>query len=216
MISRARRRHTPSLPPIGRRHDEEEEDKLPPRYDLRDAVMPAGEQLGEPTVIRQRHTRVASIPDPYNPGGRRLLASVNIRTDLLELELAHNRISEAAFLIGREIQDKLEQQTRVGAGNQWNSGDRVDQYQQHELHIVGGLELAREIQAYFSWIGRCLGRANLDCKIIRDILGEHLSYGACAVNHGKHGDRGTRYIAQRFRDALEALAMAHAAKGREL
>jgi len=200
MNPRPRRRHTISLPPIG-------------KYDLRDAEMPAGDQLGEPTDIRRRHTRVAAISDPYNPGGRRLLAVSNTDTDLLEWELAHHRISQAAFLIGREIQDMLEQQTRVGAGNQWNSGDRVDTYQQHELYIVGGLELAREIQAYFSWIGRCLGSANIDCKIVRDILGDRLSYGQCALAHGKHGERGQRYVAQRFRDALEALATAQAARG---
>ncbi len=178
--------------------------------------MPPGDQLGEPTDTRRRHTRVAAIPDPYNPGGRRLLATINIRTDLLELELAHNRISQAAFLVGREIQGKLEQQTRTGAGNQWNSGDRVDQYQQHEKHIVRSLEIAREIESYFSWIGRCLGRASIDCKLIRNILGDQMSYGACAVLHGKKGDRGARYIAQRFRDALEALATAQAAKGSRL
>ncbi len=185
-------------------------------YNVSDAVMPPGDQLGEATDTRRRFTKIAAITDPLDPGGRRLLATINVRTDLLELELAHNRISQAAFLIGREIQDKLEQQTRTGAGNQWNSGDRVDQYQQHELHIVAGLELAREIQAYFSWIGRCLGRASIDCRLLRDILGERLSYGACATMHGKLGDRGTRYIAQRFRDALEALATAAAAKGREM
>ncbi len=197
---RPRRRHTVSLPPIG-------------RYDLHDAEMPPGDQLGEPTATRRRHTRVTAISDPFNPGGRRLLATVNIRTDILELELAHQRISQAAFLVGREIQCRLEQQTRVGAGNQWSSGDRVDQYQRHEEHIVGGLELAREIQAYFCWIGRCLGKANIDLKIIRDILGEQMSYGASAINHGKSGTRGAGYIAQRFRDALESLANAKAARG---
>jgi Ni/Co efflux regulator RcnB len=200
--SMTRRRRKPSLPPVG-------------RYDLRDAAMPAGEQLGSPTAVRQRHTRVAAIPDPYEPG-KRLLATINIRTDLLELELAHGRISQAAFLVGREIQSKLERQSQVGAGNQWNSGDRVDAYQRHEEYIVTNLEIARDIQAYFSWIGRCLGHAGIDGKILRNVLGDRMSYGACAVLHGKRGDRGARYIAQRFRDALEALANAQAAKGKLL
>lgn len=186
------------------------------RYDLRDAYMPPGEQLGEPTAVRRLHTRVAAIADPYNPGGKRLLATINIRTDLLELELAHDRISHPAFLVGREIQKMLEQATRTGAGNQWNSGDRVDQYQRKEQQIVRHLEIARKIESHAAWMRRCLGRENIDCRIIRNILGDQMGYGACAVLHGKKGDRGARYVAQRFRDALETLAKAQAAKGREL
>ena len=178
--------------------------------------MPPGDQLGEPTAVRRRHTRIAAIPDPYNPGGRRILATINVRTDLLELELAHRRISQAAFLVGRDIQNMLERATHTGAGNQWNSGDRVDQYQRKEEQIIGQFEMARRIEAHAAWMRRCLGHDNIDCKIIRNILGDQMSYGACAVLHAKKGDRGARYIAQRFRDALEALATAQAAKGREL
>lgn len=178
--------------------------------------MPPGEQLGEPTTARRRHTRIAAIPDPFNPGGKRLLASVNIRTDLLELEHAHNRISGPALLAGREMQQMFEQATRVGAGGQWNSGDRVDQCRRKEQQIVKHLETARKIEAHAAWVRRCLGQHNIDCRILRDILGDQLSYGASAVRHGKKGDRGARYIAQRFRDALETLANAKAAKGREL
>lgn len=198
-----RHRRKPSLAPVG-------------RYDLREAVMPPGEQLGEPTAARRRHTRVAAIPDPYNPGGRRLLATINIRTDLLELELSHGRLTQAAFLVGREIQKLFEQATRTGAGNQWNSGDRVDQYQRKEEAVVTQFEIARKISAHADWMRKCLGQESIDCKIIRNILGDNMNYGATAVLHAKKGDRGVRYIAQRFRDALETLANAQAAKGRGL
>lgn len=196
-----RRRRKPSLAPVG-------------RYDLRDANMPPGETLGEAPSVRAKYTKIGAIIDPFDPN-RRLLASINIRTDLLELEYAHNRLSEAAFRLGREIQSRLERLTQVGAGNQWDSGDRVDTYQRHEEVIVNKLEASREVQAYFSWVKRCLGSANIDCTIIRDILGDRLSYAACAVKHGKFGQRGTRYIAARFRDALENLATAQAATGPE-
>jgi hypothetical protein len=176
--------------------------------------MPGGDQLGEPTAARRKDSRVVAIPDPYDPT-RRLLATVNIRTDLLELEYSHKRISEAALRIGREIQSKLEKLSQVGAGNQWRQGDRVDQYQRHEEVIVTGLEAARAAQNLFSWIGRCLGKDNLDVKILRNLLGDNMSYGAVAVLHGKRGDRGVRYIAERFRDSLETLANAQAAKGPE-
>ena len=195
-------RRKPTLAPVG-------------RYDLREADMPSGEQLGEPTAVRRKHTRIAAIPDPYNRGGRRLLATIHIRTDLLELERAHSRISEAAFYVGREIQCMFERATATGAGNQWNSGDRVDQYQAKELQIISHLELARRIDAHAVWMRRCLGQANIDCTIIRDLLGDQMSYGACAARHGKFGERGARYVAQRFRDALEALATAQAARGRD-
>lgn len=169
--------------------------------------MPGGDQLGEPTATRRKDSRIAAVPDPYDPS-RRLLATVNIRTDLLELEYAHNRISESALRIGRQIQSALERTSQVGAGNQWRQGDRVDQYQRHEEVIVDKLSAAREIDALFMWIRGMLGQENLDCKIIRNILGDNLSYGQTAVLHGKRGDRGIRYIAERFRDALEALAVA--------
>lgn len=192
-----RRRRKPSLPPTG-------------RYDIRDAAMPPGEQLGEPTAVRAKDTRISAIQDPFDPN-RRLLATVNIRTDVVETEYAHGRITLAAHSIGREIQSKFERATQTGAGNQWNSGDRIDVYQQHEKHIVSKLELAREIESYFAWIRKVLGE--FDCKILRNILGDRMSYGACAVHYGKRGDRGARYIASRFRDALETLATAKAAKG---
>lgn len=169
--------------------------------------MPPGEQLGEPTVVRRKHTRIAAIPDPLDPT-RRHLASVNIRTDLLEYEYSHRRLSEAALRVGRQIQSALERTAQVGAGNQWRQGDRVDQYQRHEEVIVSKLEVAREIKALFLWVRKCLGRENIDCKILRNILGDNMSYGSTAVLYGKRGDRGVRYIAQRFRDALETLATA--------
>ncbi len=196
------RRQQPSRPP-GRYNEE----------DVARAVMPPGEQLGDSAAPRKR-TKIAAITDPYDPT-RRLLATVNIRTDLLELEYAHGRISEAALRVGREIQGKLERVSQVGAGNQWKQGDRVDQYQRHEEVIVGMLETARACEAEFAWIRRCLGQHNIDCKILRHLLGDRLSYGAIAVMYGKRGDRGVRYIAERFRDALETLANAQAAKGAE-
>jgi hypothetical protein len=177
--------------------------------------MPAGEQLGEVPSVRQRYTRVGAIPDPYDPT-RQLLATINTRTDLLERELAHSLISQPAFLVGREIQAKFEHQSRTGAGNQWSDSDRVDVWQRKEEQIVACLQAARDIQAYFAWIGRCLGRMSIDLPILCNILGDQLSYAQTAVLHGKKGDRGARYIAQRFRDALESLATAQAAKGKDL
>ena len=189
-----RHRRKPSLAPVG-------------RYDLREAVMPPGEQLGEPTAVRRRHTRVGTV-NVIAPNGEpvRQLATINIRTDLLELELAHDRISHPAFLEGREIQRHFEQAMRTGAGNQWNSGDRVDQFQRKEEQVVKQLETARRIDADAAWLRRCLGKESIDPKIIRNILGDNMSYGATALLHGKRGDRGVRYIAQRFRDSLEILA----------
>lgn len=195
-----RRRRKPSLAPVG-------------RYDLRDAAMPPGEQLGEPPSLRVKYTRAAAISDPFDPN-RRLLATINIKTDILETEYAHSRISLAAHAVGRELQAKFEQMTQTGAGNQWNSGDRVDVYQQHEKHIVGKIELARKITKDFAWIRSILGE--MDSKILRNILGDRLNYSQCAVLYGKRGDRGARYIASRFRDGLEALATAKAAKGKQL
>jgi hypothetical protein len=177
--------------------------------------MPGGEQLGEPSATQRKYTRVAAISDPFDPS-RRLLATVNIRTDLLELEYAHGRISEAALRAGREIQKKLEHLGRVGAGNQWLQSDRVDQYQRHEEVIVDSLAAARAAEAHFARIGRCLGKDSLDVKILRNILGDNMSYGAVASLHGKRGDRGIRYVAERFRDSLETLANAQAAKGWDL
>jgi hypothetical protein len=61
--------------------------------------------------------------------------------------------------------------------------------------------------------GEVLGR--IDANIVQRVLGENKSFAEVATLQGKSGERGTRYIAARFRDALEALAGAKAAHGRE-
>jgi hypothetical protein len=45
------------------------------------------------------------------------------------------------------------------------------------------------------------------------VLGDRRTYADVAADRGRAGDAGRRYYAARFRDALEALAEAWAAKG---
>ena len=53
----------------------------------------------------------------------------------------------------------------------------------------------------------------IDARLIRQILGERMSFAECAALRGRTGDRGARYYAARFRDALEIVAERFAAKG---
>jgi len=179
------------------------------RYDLMGARSPAN-GLGRPPASQNARTAVGAVPDPLEPG-ERLHVAVNYRVDVLEDERSHNRISEAAYQVGRIAQAVFER-ARGPTGSNWQGGNvRVDAYTAAEIAVIRGIEAAERICAMVRWIRHELGP--IDANVVQRILGEGKSYAEVATLTGKRGDRGKRHIAERFRDALEALANAKAARG---
>jgi len=153
---------------------------------------------------------MGAVPDPLDREGR-LVVTVNYRVDVLEDERAHNRISEAAYQVGRIAQAVFER-ARGPTGSNWQGGNvRVDAYTAAEIAVIRGIEAAERICAMVKWMRHELGR--IDANIVQRMLGDGKSYAEVATLVGKRGDRGKRHIAERFRDALEALAHAKAARG---
>ena len=184
------------------------------RYDLAGAREPAnGRALPPPSA--NAFTAVVAVPDPtpdpYGPRDERVIATVNRRVDILETERAAGRISDAAYRVGRIVQAVFERARGVGPRGLWNPGDRVNAAWQHEIAIVHAITDARRVRIYKERIRAALGM--IDARLIERVLGDGLSYAECAALQGKAGERGISYVATRFRDALEALADAWAAKG---
>jgi hypothetical protein len=161
---------------------------------------------------QQARTAIGAIDDPWGTRGERLVATINRTVDILEDERSRHRISEAAYREGRMAQAVFERARGPGSSN-WQGGSRVDAHTAKELTIIYALDGARRIQDLVHDLRMQLGR--IDANLVQRIVGEGKSYAEVAALQGKSGDRGVRYIAARFRDALESLAEARAARGRE-
>ena len=182
------------------------------RYDRRtsSARMPA-DGLARPPKSRNVNTVTASVVDPWGDGVERHQMTVNRAVDILELERSHGRISEAAYPTGRQLQAVFEKIGAVG-GTNWQGTSRVDVMMQQELRVMTSLDHARFVTATFERMRARLGM--IDARLLRRILGERMGFPEAAALQGKAGERGTAYIAGRFRDALEDLAEAWSAKGK--
>jgi hypothetical protein len=195
-------------------------------------------QRGEATAHAVRagniKTGIAAVADPRrgpdDPPDQRVLATVNRRVDILEHELAHGRISSAAYAEGRVLQALFERGGLSG-GSTWSDGSRVDAEVAKELAIIRRIGDARAIEARLREAKSILG--SLDLAIVRQVLGENRTYaqvrqttdlinvaalagandwlpagkgGKRAPSRGEVSARRVTYLAQRFRDALETLA----------
>jgi hypothetical protein len=172
---------------------------------------------GFPALPSSVHSRAGevtpvAIVDAYDP---RLRIKALARIDLLDRERRGGRISEAAYLVGRETERAFENMTRIGGGSQWLEGDRIDAATAAELRTVLGIERAHAINDFVGWLVRQIGVR--DTSLLRLVLGDGLGLGIAGVAvFGRNGTRGYRYAADRFCDALEVLAEAKAARGRAL
>ena len=192
------------------------------RYDLAGARAPGG-GFGRPPPSLHVRTRIGATEDPgelirsssgahseRQPGQGRIHVTVNTRTDILENEFNHRRITKAAYLVGRIAQAIFERARGPGASS-WTTDVRVDAYTAKELAIIRGIDDARRINALVDWLRGRLGP--IDANILQRILGEKKSFAEVATLTGKRGASGVHYVAERFRDALQALADAKAARG---
>lgn len=180
------------------------------RNDLRNARLPSNPL---PRTRSQRNVPLytVAVVDPY-AAKERILAAVNYRTDVLEFEHKHGRLSTAAYNEGRRAQHVFLRARGPGAGNQWREGDRVDVSFTKEAAIIDGIDTAAKIVEYDRRLAFAVGQ--IDARLLRRILGDGKSFADCAAMEGKAGERGAWYIASRFRDALELLAESEAARGK--
>ncbi|WP_158811205.1 hypothetical protein [Beijerinckia sp. L45] len=155
---------------------------------------------------------LAAVVDPMGNGTERLYASVNSRVDILEWERSHGHIGENAYRTGRLVQAIFERLGNI-SGTNWCGASRMDPSLARELNVIRSIDSAAKIQELMEKIRGRIGM--IDTRLMRRVLGERLSYAECSALQGKGGgDRGTTYIAKRFREALEDLAESWIGKGK--
>lgn len=181
------------------------------RYDGRRELtrLPAN-GLARPAKCANVKTATAAVPDPFGDGTERVLVTINRRVDILETERSHQRLTEAAYRTGRLLQAIFERAGGVGSSN-WMGVSRQDPMIAQELRVLHSIMAAEEIEKLLRRIRARLGW--IDARLLQRILGERWTFGQCADVVGRNGERGERYVAARFRDALEDLAEAWTAKG---
>lgn len=154
-------------------------------------------------------TTVAIVQDPFEPEAH-LVVSVNRRVDLLEYELSHGRLSEAAYRVGRDVQRVFEKATAL-LGSSWTGGDRVDAADAHEDAVIWRIELAQELEALRKRIVKAIGMVGY--RRLRGHLGEGVTFKQAAESRGQSGELAITFAAKSFRQLLEDLAEEWAAKG---
>jgi hypothetical protein len=175
-----------------------------------DAAMPAN-GIASPPRTRNISVAIGAVPDPFDHRAR-VLATINRRTDLLELERSKGLISEAAYRTGRTLQLAFEKASRIGPGGQWTERERVDGATRHEDMIGYGLEDAQKIRALMRRVERAVGVVG--ARFLRQIIGDRITYSRYAAARGRGSERGAAQIAAHFRILLENLADEWATKGR--
>lgn len=140
-----------------------------------------------------------------------MLARVNARTDLLEAERSRGLISESAYQTGRRLQFAFERMARMGSGSSFNDGDRVDAASRHEDAIAYGVDDARKLRNLMAGVEKAVGVVG--ARFLRRVIGDRVSYAACAAARGKSGERAVAQVAAHFRMLLEDLAEAWSARG---
>ena len=186
------------------------------RYDSVDRARRPPNDIAPRPRSKALQTAVVAVPDPihdpYASGPpQRIQARVNRRVDVLEYERSHDRISDAAYQVGREVQATLERGSRLGSPSRIAEGDRVDAAAAHEDKIVGSVEAAQRVRALERRIDVAIGE--MGRRFLRRILVEGFSFASYAEFTGRGGDRGAAGVASHFRQLLEDLAEAWAARG---
>lgn len=180
----------------------------------RGAYVPATGLGVPPDNVR---TALAAVPDPYDPE-RNVLVRVNTSENILDYmrtrQAKHGRISEGAYRVGMVIKAVFERASGRPRSTGWmvDAGSRVDAYTAKELAIIHGIDNAARLNKMVRNLANEIGQR--DARLLQRVLGEEKTFHEIASIEGKGGDRGARYIRQRFRDALEDLAEVRAARGR--
>jgi hypothetical protein len=181
------------------------------RHDLERVPEPAAGYAQLAVSVNNSSATIAAVAvtDPYD---RQRQLRALARIDLLDRERRARRISEAQYLAGREVELRFRSLGRIAGGGQWLEGDRVDAATAAQQAVALGFERALAANRFLDWMLRRVGIA--DTRLLLYVLAEGCPLGAAASRLGRHGRRGMRYTADRFRDALGVLADARAARGR--
>jgi hypothetical protein len=175
-----------------------------------DARMPANPLPVSRATDNKVDLTVAGVQDPIDLKTK-LAVAVNRRIDLLEYEYSHRRISEAAYLTGRQVQAVLERAYSGRSSSNWSQGDRVDAFVSKELQIISGLEKAEAVQAMMGRIVVSIGQ--IGARFLKAILLDGQNYAQLAAMRGQSNEPGKAAAASRFRHLLEDLAEDWAATG---
>ena len=182
------------------------------RYGRADGAHWPANGVARPPASLNIRTAIGQVPDPMEPG-RNIHVATNRAVDVLEEERARGRISEAAYMTGREVQAVFERAARLGMPTRsWDGGSRVDAAAAHELAIAKNIDAARACDREMDRLEAAVGQ--IGARFLREIIAEGTSFRAYAERRGWAGDRKVAYVGDRFRMALEDLAEFRAARGR--
>jgi hypothetical protein len=132
------------------------------------------------------------------------------RIDVLDRERRRGRITEASYLVGRQVEQVFKHMHAMGERFEL---DRTDGSRSIELKAVAGSERLVAVNNFLRWLMHHVGQ--FDTWLLWIVLGNRVSFELARVALWPHqrGVRGLHYTIDRFRDALAMLAEAKAAKG---
>lgn len=179
---------------------------------VRSAPTPPAGYLGAPASLNIR-TRVGAVSDPAEPH-RRHQATIHTNVDVLERELAHDRISEAACAAGRELKRAYERLPTAASGSNWRGGDRIDPIEARNLKEDRHLDALAAVEAIEARAARVIGSSGV--FFLRRVLRDGLTFGELAASSQARGSRAdVAGVAFHFRKLLADLADGWAARGPE-
>ncbi len=177
------------------------------RYrDVTRASMP-GELPREGARTAHDLIRHGVVADP-NPClvGRRQRVAINIKTDSLEREYAHGRITPAAYGAARTYKAVLERSRQpVSGSGSWNVSIKVDRVISHELKILSKIAKAQDADAMLRDTAPVVGMRGQ--QVLEMVLLDEVTLTEVARRMTGSADRQqVIYYSQLFRDSVEALA----------
>jgi hypothetical protein len=181
------------------------------RYGETNAAPPAS-GLAAPPSLRVR-TKIGEIADPME-GGKTHLATINRDVDVLETELAHRRIEEAAYRAGRMLKRAYEWLPAAASGTNWRGRDRIDRVTAQENLLDRQADAVRAVAAIEQRARVVIGQSGV--AFLSRILRDGWSFAELAARGQGKGSRvDVARVADRFRWLLTELADGWAAKGKE-
>ncbi|GJE03589.1 hypothetical protein [Methylobacterium isbiliense] len=170
-------------------------------------------QTARPVPSANVRTAVGSVEDPWpNPERdpflprERVRVTINRLTDLLEREYAHKRITDAAYLIGRVLQEVFERRSGPRAAGSPEGRDRVDQSVAHELAMVLAIDDGRLVEALKARLAQSVG--SYGARFLHQVLAEGREFAEISRGLGRGDSRAAvAFVAEHFRTLLEQVAV---------
>jgi hypothetical protein len=183
----------------------------PGRFDLGGARAPANGLASPPRGGRNNTNAFAVVaipdPDPHDAHGR---TEALARLDLLDLELKHHRISQAAHHVGKEITRAYER-VPGAVGSNWMGGSRVSAMSAQSAAFDRMEEAREKILEIEKRAFRIIGEAGV--PFIVRFLRDGWSYRQFAYETKRLGSRADiSKIADRFRWLMNELGQKWNAK----